>query len=282
MFKIRQEFFQKDYVLLRNYLSSSVMNLLYDEYIGLIKRANHILEYTIKKNIPLNQFYKNHLDELIVVPEAADRFNICRFEYIAGFSKNINSCVVTKVKKLINNLMGKPFVLFKDKCNIKRPGGGAFAPHQDISAYYHFKPKFYLTAAIMLDDSNIKNGCLEMATGYKNNTYENSDYINNEYGNFPFFDFYRGGNRNGDIKDEVSNKLNWEIIEANKGDIIIFNAFIPHRSKVNLSNNHRRNLFFTFNPESDGDFYQEYFSLKRADFGNPMFHISTPTLHNNG
>jgi ectoine hydroxylase-related dioxygenase (phytanoyl-CoA dioxygenase family) len=280
MLKTRQEFFQKDYVLLKKPLSSSVMNLLYDEYAELIKRANHILKYATEKNIPLNEFYKNNLTELIVVPEAADCFNVCRFEYIAGFSKNINTYVVSKIRELINNLMGKSFVLFKDKCNVKSPGGGAFPPHQDISAYYHFKPRFYLTAAIMLDDSNIENGCLEMATGYKNDTYEKSSYINSEYGNFPFFDFYRGGNRNGDIKDEISSKFNWEIIEANKGDIIIFNAFVPHRSKNNISHNQRRNIFFTFNPESEGNFYQEYYNLKRTDFGNPMFHVSTPTLHN--
>ena len=40
-------------------------------------------------------------------------------------------------KKLLNvleDLMGGPCILFKDKINFKRPGAGGFRPHQDVQA----------------------------------------------------------------------------------------------------------------------------------------------------
>ena len=36
-------------------------------------------------------------------------------------------------------------------------------------------------------------------------------------------------------------------------------------------------MFFTFNVIEDGEHYEDYYALKRADFGNPKFHIATPT-----
>ena len=39
----------------------------------------------------------------------------------------------------------------------------------------------------------------------------------------------------------------------------------------------RRAMFFTFNVVEDGEHYEDYYALKRADFGNPKFHVATPT-----
>jgi ectoine hydroxylase-related dioxygenase (phytanoyl-CoA dioxygenase family) len=179
----------------------------------------------------------------------------------------------------LDELMGKPFVLFKDKCNVKNPGGGAFPPHQDIAAYYHFTPKFHVTAAVMLDASTIENGCVEMALDYQKYTSLASQIMHGPFGGYPFFDFYPSGPRNGDIVDEVSAVFDWQPMQAEPGDIVLFNSFVPHRSAKNTSDKRRRNFFFTYNALEEGDWYQTYYQTKQQHFDNKMFHVSTPTQH---
>jgi 2-aminoethylphosphonate dioxygenase len=280
MSKLRKDFIDSGFIFLRNLLDLSEVGLLEDEYDKLIIKAKEIIHHTNKANLPLSEFYKQNPNELVVVPEAINPLDVCRFEYISACSKVINDVVIRKLKSIIDDLMEESFILFKDKCNVKNPGGGAFSPHQDISAYYHFKPKYYVTATVNLDNSNVENGCLEMAIGYKEKFDQITDYADVKFGRFPFFEFYKGGKNNGDIKEEICRDFSWEMIEANIGDVVLFDSFVPHRSQQNLSKNTRRIFFFTFNPESDGDFYQEYYAKKKGDFSNPMFHVSTPTKHN--
>ncbi|MBA2652727.1 MAG: phytanoyl-CoA dioxygenase family protein [Tatlockia sp.] len=279
MDEVTAQFNKNGFVLLKNQFNSVALNLLNREYGRLHDRAKSILEYTAKEEVSLEDFYQQNNNELIVVPEASDSLTVCRFEYIRNCSDIFNEVVILKMQKLINHLVGQPCLLFKDKCNVKHPGGGAFPPHQDIAAYYHFKPQFHITAAVMLDDSTIQNGCLEMAHDYQANCGEDTHFVTSPMGKLPFFDFYRGGNNNGDIKSEISDSLHWEYIQASKGDVVLFHSFVPHRSQKNNSDNPRRNLFFTFNLAHEGDFYQDYYFAKTQNVNNPIFHVSTPTKH---
>lgn len=277
--EMQNEFKENGFVLLKNQLSEPEIKLLDMEYNLLIEESKKILQYVIKENLSLSEFFKHNPRELIVVPEASNCFDVCRFEYIAGYSKTINDIIIAKVKDLIDKMMEEPFILFKDKCNVKNAEGGAFPPHQDIAAYYHFKPKFHVTAAVMLDDATIENGCLEMAIGYKNISDGKTHSMKSRFGSFPVFDFHSGGKNNGNIKEWITEKMVWNSMQANKGDIVLFDSFVPHCSKKNNSKNRRRNFFFTFNSLSDGDYYEEYYSVKRRDFNNPIFHVATPTKH---
>ena len=49
------------------------------------------------------------------------------------------------------------------------------------------------------------------------------------------------------------------------GDIIFFDCFIPHRSKANLSNSQRRNIYLTYNKKSEGDKRLEYLKRKEKE-----------------
>lgn len=279
MFDIKKQFDENGFVLIKNALSLSQINLLSLEYDRLIEVANNIIKYTKDKNILLSDYYFSNKPQLIVVPESHEPSKICRLEYLAESSEAIKNNIVRKTKDIVDDIMGEPFVLFKDKCNLKSSGGGAFPPHQDMSAYYHFKPTFHVTAAIMLDNSNVQNGCLEMAADYKNNFVEGAAKIKNRFGEFPFFSFYKEGHNNGNIKEEISANFVWKPIEASSGDMILFNSFVPHQSKKNTSSTKRRNFFFTFNALSEGDHYEFYYATKRHGFNNPMFHVATPTKH---
>ena len=60
--------------------------------------------------------------------------------------------------------------------------------------------------------------------------------------------------------------MEWEPLLTNTSDLIIFDAYVPHRSGPNLSDNPRRVLYFTYNLKEDGEHYDEYFKRKRIEF----------------
>ncbi|WP_322066878.1 phytanoyl-CoA dioxygenase family protein [Burkholderia ubonensis] len=215
---------------------------------------------------------------LIAVAEADDPRQLCRFEYLAGSSVHIRQVLVPRLAALIARMIGEPVLLFKDKCNLKRPGGGAFRPHQDVTAYRHFKTRYQVTAAIALDGADRTNGALEMAETW-NATPPGIPAVVTPRGELAILPSYDGGRRNGDIADEYAAAIGWRLIDAQPGDVILFDSYVPHRSGVNRSGATRRVLFFTFNPASEGDLYEIYYGEKRCKPTNPIFHVSTPTVH---
>ena len=98
-------------------------------------------------------------------------------------------------------------------------------------------------------------------------------------GNRPLFNFETGGPQNGDIISAVQKGMKWTTVLGKRGDVLFFESYVPHKSATNLSRNSRRIIFLTFNALAEGDLYTQCYRAKRADFGNPVFHISTPTQH---
>src|SRR5262245_16917614 len=147
-----EELLEQGFLHLRGQFSVEDVNALSGECDHLAERARAILNHCLREGIRLADFYRQAPEELIVVPEAADPHAVCRFEYISKHSPFIADAVVAATRRAIEQLVGEAVTLFKDKCNLKNPGGGAFRPHQDVSAYRHFPPKFHVTAAVPVDD----------------------------------------------------------------------------------------------------------------------------------
>ncbi|MBX9599059.1 MAG: phytanoyl-CoA dioxygenase family protein [Burkholderiales bacterium] len=265
--------FEDGYFVLNSYWDNKTFAYICDCYNNILEDANQLADFVKQSKSTFSDYYKEN-KSLIVVPEN-NNTTICRFEYIIGHLpefKKISDNLCLELK----NLTGKQFRLFKDKCNIKSPGGGAFPPHQDAPAYINFTPTYHVTAAILLDAATEENGCLEMATNYlKTHTNKKTDIVT-KVGTRPIFEYYIGGERNGTIIDEIQNQFSWEkqILDAN--NVVFFDSFIPHQSKINLSKSHRRIIYLTFNLEDEGDHYENYYEKKRHEYSNPIFHIATP------
>jgi ectoine hydroxylase-related dioxygenase (phytanoyl-CoA dioxygenase family) len=264
------------YIVYHRQLSHLELEILDIEYKQFFDKGKLLLKNVYEMDSSLEKYYKENIDELIVVPEVSSPLSICRIEYLSGYSKTFKDNITNMVQDVISGIMKEPFLLFKDKCNLKLLGGGEFDPHQDIAAYMYFKINYFVTAAIALDDSTIQNGCLEVAYDYQK-VMQNFTTIKTKFGSFPIFDFYQCGQNNGDIINEVADKFRWQKIEMKRGDIVFFDSFVPHKSEKNNSPNQRRIFFLTFNPACYGDIYQKYYETKKNDFNNPVFHISTPT-----
>ena len=57
-----------------------------------------------------------------------------------------------------------------------------------------------------------------------------------------------------------------EPLLAEPGDIIVFDAWVPHRSGPNRTDGPRRSYYLTFNPASAGDRRAAYYARKRECF----------------
>jgi hypothetical protein len=270
---------QQGYLLLKNGLSSMHLNGIEQEYQRLCAMAQQIITEVDHSGQSWAQYYLNNGAALISVPERSQPQTLCRFEYVTGLSSYFAEQIVPILAAKIESVIGQPVNLFKDKCNLKSPGGGAFSCHQDIPAYIDFGPDIHITAAVIIDPATANNGALEVAENYLQVDTNHARYIPTGLGEQPMFDFYQGGNDNGTEVDEAEQLLQYQPIYTQPGDVLLFNSFVPHRSEVNRSADGRRAFFFTFNLASQGDHYERYYQSKRGDFGNPRFHVATPTRH---
>jgi phosphonate degradation associated HDIG domain protein len=218
-------------------------------------------------------------DRLIPVPEASDPMQLCRFEYLQGRNAELKRLVEARVAPVIAALAGEPFIPFKDKENEKHPGGGAFGPHQDFAAYQSFGPRYNVTAMISVDAATRENGCLEFAANWAEVARDASGMAETFVDGRPLLRFEKGGAQNGDIASGIAAALDWQPVETAPADLVIFDSFAPHRSAPNLSAASRRAMFLTFNAAREGDWYERYYADKRANFHDPKFHVSTPTVH---
>lgn len=134
------------------------------------------------------------------------------------------------------------YTLFKDKINFKYPGGEGFKPHQDVNAGWLKYGQEHINIAIPLHDTTIQNGCI-----YFSNIKEKKMLT-------PLFT---------DLTDDIIPKKLFNPCPTKKGDIIIFDSYIPHTSYINNSNENRIILFFTYILNSKHDsIYEKYYNDK--------------------
>mgnify|MGYP005811594565 CR=1 FL=1 len=143
-------------------------------------------------------------------------------------------------------LFGEPAVLFKDKVNFKQPGGGGFEPHQDVQAGWSRYASLHVTALVTIDRSTRANGCLEMATNFHGQRLIGAEWE--------------------PLTPEQLAGIEWQAIEAEPGDAVFFDSFVPHKSGPNHSPLQRRVLYYTYNRASEGDHLRQYYADKRKSY----------------
>jgi hypothetical protein len=143
-------------------------------------------------------------------------------------------------------LFGEPAVLFKDKINFKQPGGGGFEAHQDVQAGWARYASLHITALLTIDRSTRENGCLEMAANFRGQRLIGAEWE-------PLTPAQLAG-------------VEWVAIEAEPGDAVFFDSFVPHRSGPNHTKDQRRVLYYTYNRASEGDHLRQYYADKRQSY----------------
>jgi 2-aminoethylphosphonate dioxygenase len=140
-------------------------------------------------------------------------------------------------------LLGGEAVLFKDKINLKLPGGGGFELHQDQQAGWSAYAPLFLTAMVSIDASQPESGCLEIAAGR-----------------------HKEGLLGEEWRPLDAHGLALAAVPTNPGDVIFFDSFVPHESAPNRTAAPRRILYVTYSRADAGDHRTRYFADKRRDF----------------
>ncbi|MBK17855.1 MAG: phytanoyl-CoA dioxygenase [Rhodospirillaceae bacterium] len=169
---------------------------------------------------------------------------INRIEYISPFHSGFAS-LTENLRHAAGQLLGDDAVLFKEKINFKMPGGGGFEPHQDSQAGWEVYASNFITAMICIDEATVENGCLEIAAG------ENK----------------RGLIRGMEpLTANDTSDMNFIAVPTRPGDMVLFDAYTPHRSAPNPTTEQRRVYYATYNRASEGDHIERYYADKRKNF----------------
>ncbi len=146
----------------------------------------------------------------------------------------------------VSALLGEPAVLFKDKVNLKLPGGGGFEPHQDAQAGWEEYAGLFVTAAVALDPATPENGCLELAEWPHRRALI--------------------GELWKPLEPTQLTGIRFEPLTMQPGDAVFFDSYLPHRSGPNPTPYARRVLYVTYNRAAEGDHRERYFAAKRASY----------------
>src|SRR6185295_5566372 len=125
---------------------------------------------------------------------------------------------------VLEQLMGEPAVLYKEKINFKLPGGAGFAPHQDAPAFTTFGQSYHVTVMISVDPATRDNGCLEIVEGLGG------------HGLLP-------SAGDGTLQAEWVAQQSWKPIEMAPGDVLLFDSYLPQPSGPNRTDRPRRALY---------------------------------------
>ncbi len=177
---------------------------------------------------------------------------LVRIEHIFGglnpeFARLLISPEATQC---LTQLIGEPPILFKEKINYKLPGCRPDKLHQDQAAGWNAYCDYFITMAVVVDENRKDNAALSFM---KSGNYERA-LMCEEWQPLSEDD------------PPYSPEDEYVLLEADPGDVIFFDAYVPHGSPANTSDRSRRNIFLTFNRQSDGDLRAAYYRDKWASY----------------
>ena len=218
--------------------------------------------FFVCKNILEKNFILNLINDISKAKNTQKYFDnnniIRRVEKLYNKSENLIS-LNNKIMNILKNIFNKDFTIFKDKFNAKPPGGEGFYAHYDgifefidennkkKKGWYEYGD-FFINALVALDACDKVNGTIEIAK--------------NHLGGFDKLLTNTKNNGTPALSEEIENKIRFELINLNIGDIVFFLNTCPHRSKKNYSNKDRRILYYTYSPAEFGSKYNKYFDDK--------------------
>lgn len=139
-----------------------------------------------------------------------------------------------KLLDALGDLYDEPAHLFKDKLIYKPAGVKGYGLHQDWIGWPNF-PRSFLTVLIPFDRADRDNGATEVFPGYHHN-----GSLSPEDGEYH------------ELKADQVDLSTGILLELDPGDVAVFGGFTPHRSAPNVSGGPRRQLYLSYNKDSDG------------------------------
>jgi len=223
--------------------------------------------YFVLKNFINKKFISRIINEIEISQNSIKYFdNLNKLRRIEKlYNKGPNLKILNdKFSILFKKVFNKDFLIFKDKFNLKPPGGEGFFAHYDgIFEFIDFNNKkkrgwyeygdLFINALLALDVCNKENGALELAKSQ----------------NVSFDQLIENTKKDGTpaLTEEFESKTEFNIINLDIGDIVVFSNTCPHRSQMNNSKKSRRIIYYTYSLKENGSKYNEYFEDKKNSKG---------------
>jgi hypothetical protein len=155
-----------------------------------------------------------------------------------------------RAMECLEQLFGEAPILFKEKVNYKLPGCRSDKLHQDQSAGWSAYADFFITMAVVIDANRKDNAALSfMSSGNYRKSLMTPEWQPLSHDDPPY-----------------SPAEEYQLIEADPGDVLFFDSYVPHGSPPNTSDRCRRNIYITFNRRSAGDLRARYYADKWASY----------------
>lgn len=169
---------------------------------------------------------------------------ITRIERISPFHDGFRQLTMA-LKPPVEQLLGEPALLFKEKINFKFPGADGFKPHQDAQAGWNSYADFFVSALVCFDEATAENGCLQIVENYRHKALAKLWEP---------------------LTEQDLAGMRWIDLPTKPGDIIFFDSYVPHASQPNLTDGMRRIYYATYNRASAGDQMERYYADKHESF----------------
>lgn len=139
----------------------------------------------------------------------------------------------------MQDLVGDPAPeLFTEKLNLKRPEVGGINPlHQDYPYWVGTAqtPERVATAMMLLDDSTLENGCLQVVPGSHRSGQWRNRTDSDEFGK-------------NEIEAAAYADVALRPLPLRAGSVVMFGSFLVHKSEPNRSSLQRRAILFSYQP----------------------------------
>ena len=231
-----KEFADKGFVVLKGFFDEAVMD-----------KVSARLDELRDKEPAKNQEAKYYEKSTITGENILVRIENVLGDHNPEFTKLLLS---PKATECLTQLFDEPPVLFKEKINYKLPGCRPDKLHQDQAAGWNAYGDFYITMGIVVDENRKENAALSFL---KSGNYEKR-LMSEEWRPLTEAD------------PPYQPEDEYVLLEADPGDVIFFDSYVPHGSPANTSDRSRRNIFLTFNKHSDGDMRAKYYEDKWTSY----------------
>jgi len=235
---LKQEYDRKGFVTLRKFFSS-------DQLAELDSWSMDVMNWPETANKWFKYF------ELIEQAESRQKTReLSKVENFVAYHDGFHRFVhAPELDKFLTYLMGEPVGFFKEKLNVKLPGGAGYRAHQDAPGYFHIQSDA-ITLFIAIDPIPVESGCLYFPEGgqaYDSIMAQNED--------------------NRALSPDLVESLDWSPVECEPGDMIVFSSYTPHYSLKNVGRNMRRALFLTYGKKCHtAGMTKQYYDDKRESF----------------
>jgi 2-aminoethylphosphonate dioxygenase len=219
---VAREFHDRGFAILRGFFSGAKISSLLEEASVLESDSRGIAS---RRNLRCRYMAHHATGELLLE---------C-FDPVVDIAPEMGQAATCNpLMALLHAIYACPGYLFKDKLILKPPGALGYPLHQDYIAWPGF-PKSFLTVVIPLDAATEENGCTVVYPGY-----HRAGLMTPADGEFHV------------IPRSLVNEKNRVPLELAPGDIALFDGFTPHESRPNASSSARRQLYLSYNSQSDG------------------------------